>query len=34
MPADPMRQMQRWDRYHYARVAVLIATFALLAVAA
>jgi len=29
-PADWKQQMNRWDRYHYARVAVLIAAFALL----
>ncbi|NMO02117.1 DUF1772 domain-containing protein [Gordonia sp. TBRC 11910] len=33
-PADWKEQMQRWDRYHYVRVAVLIAAFALLAAAA
>ncbi|GEE03810.1 membrane protein [Gordonia spumicola] len=33
-PADWKAQMQQWDRYHYARVAVLIAAFALLVVAA
>ncbi|KUL64306.1 DUF1772 domain-containing protein [Streptomyces sp. NRRL S-1521] len=32
-PADWRRQMNRWDRYHYARVAVIIAAFALLAAA-
>jgi len=32
-PADWKEQMNRWDRYHYARVAVLIAAFALLAAA-
>ncbi|MFG2331778.1 DUF1772 domain-containing protein, partial [Streptomyces sp. NPDC048604] len=26
-------QMNRWDRYHYVRVAVIIAAFALLAAA-
>lgn len=29
-PADWKRQMKRWDRYHYVRVAVIIAAFALL----
>ncbi|ANZ20838.1 putative integral membrane protein [Streptomyces noursei ATCC 11455] len=29
-PADWKQQMKRWDRYHYVRVAVLIAAFALL----
>ena len=32
-PADWKEQMNRWDRYHYVRVAVLIAAFALLAAA-
>lgn len=32
-PADWKRQMNRWDRYHYVRVAILIAAFALLAAA-
>ncbi|MEV0122087.1 DUF1772 domain-containing protein [Streptomyces sp. NPDC050703] len=32
-PADWKRQMNRWDRYHYVRVAVIIAAFALLAAA-
>ncbi|MFD2467183.1 anthrone oxygenase family protein [Amycolatopsis silviterrae] len=32
-PADWKEQMRRWDRYHYVRVAVLIAAFALLAAA-
>jgi uncharacterized membrane protein len=32
-PADWKQQMNRWDRYHYVRVAVLIAAFALLAAA-
>ncbi len=32
-PADWQQQMSRWDRYHYVRVAVLIASFALLAAA-
>jgi uncharacterized membrane protein len=30
-PADWKQQMNRWDRYHYIRVAVIIAAFALLA---
>ncbi|GHF80692.1 DUF1772 domain-containing protein [Streptomyces sp. ID03-2B] len=29
-PADWKEQMNRWDRYHYIRVAVLIAAFTLL----
>ena len=32
-PADWKQQSKRWDRYHYVRVAVLIAAFALLAAA-
>ncbi|GHI40555.1 DUF1772 domain-containing protein [Streptomyces violascens] len=32
-PADWKEQMNRWDRYHYVRVAVIIAAFALLATA-
>ncbi|WP_433796691.1 anthrone oxygenase family protein [Actinoplanes sp. CA-252034] len=32
-PADWKRQANRWDRYHYVRVAVIIAAFALLAAA-
>jgi len=32
-PADWKQQMRRWDRYHYARVAVLIAGFVLLVIA-
>ena len=32
-PADWKQQIKRWDRYHYVRVAVIIAAFALLAVA-
>lgn len=32
-PKDWKQQMNRWDRYHYVRVAVLIAAFALLAAA-
>jgi Domain of unknown function (DUF1772) len=33
-PADWREQQQRWDRWHYLRVAVLIAAFVLAAVAA
>jgi uncharacterized membrane protein len=32
-PADWKEQMSRWDRFHYIRVAVIIAAFALLATA-
>lgn len=32
-PADWKEQMNRWDRYHYVRVAVIIAAFTLLATA-
>ncbi|MFE7600939.1 anthrone oxygenase family protein [Streptomyces sp. NPDC057494] len=32
-PADWKEQMNRWDRYHYARVAVIIAAFTLLVTA-
>ena len=32
-PTDWKEQMNRWDRYHYVRVAVIIAAFALLAAA-
>ena len=32
-PADWKEQMNRWDRYHYVRVAVIVAAFALLATA-
>jgi uncharacterized membrane protein len=32
-PADWKQQASRWDRYHYARVAVLIAAFTVLAAA-
>ncbi|ETK31155.1 hypothetical protein MPTA5024_36490 [Microbispora sp. ATCC PTA-5024] len=32
-PADWKQQMNRWDRYYYVRVAVIIAAFALLAAA-
>ncbi|MFI2780762.1 anthrone oxygenase family protein [Streptomyces sp. ALB3] len=30
-PADWKQQMNRWDRYHYVRVAVIVAAFTLLA---
>ncbi len=33
-PADWREQQQRWDRLHYGRVALLVAAFALIAVAA
>ncbi|MFD4610515.1 anthrone oxygenase family protein [Streptomyces sp. NPDC058440] len=33
LPEDWKEQMNRWDRFHYVRVAVLIAAFALLAAA-
>jgi uncharacterized membrane protein len=33
LPADWKQQMNRWDRYHYVRVAVIIAAFALLVAA-
>ncbi|MEU3983367.1 DUF1772 domain-containing protein [Streptomyces sp. NPDC026672] len=33
LPADWKEQMNRWDRYHYVRVAVVIAAFALLVTA-
>ncbi|MFC9650166.1 anthrone oxygenase family protein [Streptomyces sp. NPDC056937] len=33
LPADWKEQMNRWDRFHYVRVAVIIAAFALLAAA-
>lgn len=33
LPADWKQQATRWDRYHYARVAVIVAAFALLATA-
>jgi uncharacterized membrane protein len=33
-PADWKQQLRRWDRYHYIRVAVLIAGFVLLVMAA
>ncbi len=32
-PADWKQQMNRWDRYHYVRVAVIIAAFTLLVAA-
>ncbi|MEU9801802.1 DUF1772 domain-containing protein [Streptomyces sp. NPDC051000] len=32
-PADWKEQMNRWDRYHYVRVAVIIAAFALMVTA-
>ncbi|MCP2324121.1 putative membrane protein [Hamadaea flava] len=32
-PADWKQQLRQWDRYHYVRVAVLIAAFTLLVVA-
>ncbi|MBZ4322335.1 DUF1772 domain-containing protein [Streptomyces huiliensis] len=32
-PADWQRQLNRWDRFHYVRVAVIVAAFALLAAA-
>ncbi|MEU4107185.1 DUF1772 domain-containing protein [Streptomyces sp. NPDC048208] len=32
-PADWKQQMNRWDRFHYVRVAVLVAAFALLVAA-
>ncbi|MGX1267251.1 anthrone oxygenase family protein [Streptomyces phaeoluteigriseus] len=32
-PADWKEQLQRWERFHYVRVAVIIAAFALLVVA-
>jgi uncharacterized membrane protein len=32
-PADWKQQMNRWDRFHYVRVAVIIAAFALLVAA-
>ncbi|MFJ6405653.1 anthrone oxygenase family protein [Streptomyces hydrogenans] len=32
-PADWKEQLNRWNRYHYARVAVIIGAFALLAAA-
>ena len=32
-PADWKQQMNRWDRFHYIRVAVIVAAFALLVTA-
>jgi uncharacterized membrane protein len=32
-PADWKEQMNRWDRFHYVRIAVIIAAFALLVAA-
>ncbi|CAM5297298.1 membrane protein [Streptomyces xanthochromogenes] len=32
-PADWKQQMNRWDRYHYVRVAVIVAAFTLLVIA-
>ncbi|MFZ3566174.1 anthrone oxygenase family protein [Streptomyces sp. BH097] len=32
-PADWKQQMNRWDRWHYGRVAVIVAAFALLVAA-
>ena len=32
-PADWKQQMNRWDRFHYVRIAVIIAAFALLVAA-
>ena len=32
-PADWKQQMNRWDRFHYARVAVIVTAFTLLAAA-
>ncbi|MEU8616881.1 DUF1772 domain-containing protein [Streptomyces sp. NPDC048623] len=32
-PADWKEQMNRWDRYHYVRVAVIVAAFTLLVAA-
>ncbi|EWT07426.1 membrane protein [Intrasporangium chromatireducens Q5-1] len=33
LPADWQEQMNRWDRLHYVRVAIIVAAFALLAAA-
>ncbi|MER5715507.1 DUF1772 domain-containing protein [Streptomyces sp. NPDC002132] len=33
LPADWKQQMNHWDRYHYVRVAVIVAAFALLVTA-
>ena len=32
-PADWKQQMNRWDRFHYVRVAIIVAAFALLVTA-
>ncbi|MFF2161564.1 DUF1772 domain-containing protein, partial [Streptomyces sp. NPDC058175] len=32
-PADWKKQLNRWERFHYVRVAVIIAAFALLVAA-
>lgn len=33
VPADWKQQMQRWDRFHYVRVGILVLAFALFALA-
>jgi uncharacterized membrane protein len=33
LPADWKRQLQRWDRFHYMRVGVIVAAFVLLVLA-
>ncbi|MEW2436558.1 DUF1772 domain-containing protein [Streptomyces caniferus] len=33
LPADWKQQMNRWDRFHYIRVALIVAAFALLVAA-
>ncbi|MGW0876136.1 anthrone oxygenase family protein [Streptomyces sp. NPDC002740] len=33
LPADWKQQMNRWDRFHYVRVALIVAAFALLVAA-
>lgn len=33
LPADWKREMNRWDRFHYVRVAVIVAAFVLLVAA-
>jgi hypothetical protein len=33
LPADWKQQMNRWDRFHYVRVTVIITAFALLVAA-
>lgn len=33
LPADWKQQMNRWDRFHYIRVAIIVAAFALLVAA-